>query len=115
MSTDNHAQVAEVLRHAQHIQSAMDEQLHQLNTRSFKGTDAAKTVAATVDGRQRLTDLYLQDGLLRLGTQTVAQRINEAMVNAQAAATAADEAEQQRFFELMDGAAGSLKGILGFG
>lgn len=114
MSTEN-AQVDEVLRHAQDIQSAMDEQLHQLNTASFRGTDEARTVAATVDGRQRLIDLSIQDGLLRLGAPTVALRINEAMVNAQAAATAADEADQQRFFDLMDGAAGALKGILGFG
>ncbi|CQD07714.1 Nucleoid-associated protein YbaB [Mycobacterium lentiflavum] len=113
MSTEN-AQLDDVLRHAQHMQSAMDEQLHQLNTRSFQGRDEAKTVAATVDGRQRLTDLHIQDGLLRLGPQVVAQRVNEAMANAQAAVTAADEAEQQRFFELMDDAAGSLKGILGF-
>jgi DNA-binding protein YbaB len=112
MSTDN--QTDGIVAHAQHIQAAMDDQLHQLNNRSFNATDHAKTVVVTVDGRQRLTDLYLQDGLLRLGTETVAQRINEAIVNAQAAATAADEAEQQRFFELMDDAAGSLKGILGY-
>lgn len=113
MSTEN--QVADVLRHAQHIQSAMDEQLYQLNTNSFRGTDDSKTVAVTIDGRQRLTDLFIQDGLLRLGAETVAQRVNEAIGNAQATATAADEAEQQRFFALMDDAAGSLKGILGFG
>jgi len=52
-------------------------------------------------------------GALRLGTETLAERINEAIRNAHAAATAASEADQQRFFELMDYAAGSLANILG--
>jgi ESX secretion-associated protein EspL len=113
MSTDNHSPLDDVLRHTQRMQSAMDDQLHQINSRSFSATDEAKTVSVTVDGRQRLTDLFIRDGLLRLGTETVAQRINEAMLNAQAAAAAADQADQRRFFELMDYAAGSLHGIVG--
>jgi DNA-binding protein YbaB len=113
MSTEIHSQVDEVLRHTQHIGSALDEQLHQLHTRSFNGTDEAKTVTVTLNGRQRLTGLRIEDGLLRLGAETVARRINEAILNAQADATAAIEADQQRFVELMDHAAGSLKDILG--
>ncbi len=93
----------------------MDEQLHQLNTRSFDGTDAAKTVVVTLDGRQRLAGLRIEDGLLRLGADTVARRINEAILNAQADATAAIEADQQRFVELLGHAADSLKDMLGAG
>jgi len=32
-------------------------------TESFTGTDEAKTVRATIDGRQWLTGLYIEDGL----------------------------------------------------
>ena len=109
MTTEFH----DVLRHAQHIQSAVDEQLFELNARSFTGTDEALTVAVTVDGRQRLTGLQIKDGLLLLGAETVAQRINEAILEAQAAATVANGAAQERLFELMDDAAGSLKDVLG--
>jgi DNA-binding protein YbaB len=112
MTTDYSSPMDEVLRHTQRMQSAMDDQLHAIATRSFKATDEAKTVSVTVDGRQRLTGLFLADGLLRLGTETVAQRINEAMANAQAAAATADHADQQRFFELMDYAGESLGGIV---
>lgn len=90
----------DALRHAQHIQ--------------FRGTDEAHTVAVTVDARQRLTGLQIKDGLLRLGADTVAQRINEAILEAQADATVADGAAQERLFDLMDDAAGSLKDVLDF-
>jgi ESX secretion-associated protein EspL len=93
--------------------TTVDQQLFQLNARSFRGTDEALTVAVTVDGRQRLTGLQIKDGLLRLGAETVAQRINEAILEAQAAATVANGAAQERLFELMDDAAGSLKDVLG--
>jgi DNA-binding protein YbaB len=93
--------------------TTVDQQLFALNARSFRGTDEALTVAVTVDGRQRLTGLQIKDGLLRLGAETVAQRINEAILEAQAAATVANGAAQERLFELMDDAAGSLKDVLG--
>jgi len=113
MSTETHPQLAEVLRQAQHIQSAVDRQLHQLNTRSFSGTDEARTVAVTLDGRQRLTGLHIMDGLLRLGTEVVAQRINEAIYNAQDAVAATVEAEQPRLAELIDDANSSLNDTVG--
>jgi DNA-binding protein YbaB len=113
MSTETHPQLAEVLRQAQHMQSAVDRQLHQLNTRSFNGTDEAKTVAVTLDGRQRLTGLHIIDGLLRLGTEVVAQRINEAIYNAQHAAVAAIEAEHPRLAGLIDDANRSLDDTVG--
>jgi DNA-binding protein YbaB len=111
MSTDIQPQPAELLHHTQHAQSAVEEQLDELNTRSFNGTDEAKTVGVTLDGRQRLTGLYIEDGLLRLGIEAVGQRINEAINNAHAAAAAAFEAEQQQFAEFLAEAAGSLNDI----
>ncbi|MEE6140084.1 YbaB/EbfC family nucleoid-associated protein [Mycobacterium sp. 050128] len=113
MSTEIHSLLDEVLHQTRHIGSALDEHLHQLNNRTFNGADEAKTVVVTLDGRQRLAGLRIEDGLLRLGAETVARRINEAIVNAQADATAASEADGQQFVELLNHAAGSLKDILG--
>ncbi|MCV7409331.1 hypothetical protein AWC05_09840 [Mycobacterium florentinum] len=85
-----------------------------MTTIQFRGIDEAHTVAVTVDERQRLTGLQITDGLLRLGAETVAQHINEAILEAQAEAIAADGAAQERLFELPDDAAGSLQDVLGF-
>ncbi|MEE6138010.1 YbaB/EbfC family nucleoid-associated protein [Mycobacterium sp. 050128] len=108
MGSEMHLQPAELLRQIKQIQTAVDEQARQLVAESFTGTDEAKTVEVTLDGRQWLTNLYLQDGLLRLGIETVAQRINEAIQNAQAVATAAAEVEQERFIESLAGMASSM-------
>ncbi|MGH3969430.1 MAG: YbaB/EbfC family nucleoid-associated protein [Mycobacterium sp.] len=84
-----------------------------MTTIQFRGIDEDHTVAVTVDGRQRLTGLQITDGLLRLGAETVAQHVSEAILEAQAEAIAADGAAQERLFEMMDAAAGSLKDVLG--
>ncbi|CQD17312.1 Nucleoid-associated protein YbaB [Mycobacterium lentiflavum] len=108
MGSEMSLQPAELLRQLKQIQSAVDEQARQLVTESFTGTDEANTVEATLDGRQWLTNLHLQDGLLRLGIETVTQRINEAIQNAQAVATAAGEVEQERFIESLASIASSM-------
>jgi hypothetical protein len=60
------------------------------------------------DGGQRLGD-----SLLRLGIDAVTQRVNEAVLNAQATATAAGEADQERFLESLASIAGPLGDALG--
>ena len=82
-----HPEVAAVLQQAQRLQSVMDEQLAKMNTESFTATDEAKTVEVTLNGHHWLTDLFIEDGLLRLGADTVEARINEALGNATAKAT----------------------------
>jgi DNA-binding protein YbaB len=113
MTTDYSSAIDDVLRHTQRMQTALNDRMYEINNRTFQATDDEKTVSVTIDGRQRLTDLFIADGLLRLGTETVAQRINEALLNAQAAASAAEQADHQRFFELMDYAGASLGDIVG--
>lgn len=113
MNSAGHPQVDEALRQTGRMESLMDELTRQLDTESFKGTDEAKTVEATLNGRHWLTGLYIEDGLLRLGTETVAQRVNEAIRNALAVATAAGEAEQQRLVESMADIVGSLSNAMG--
>lgn len=113
MNNQADPQLDEALRQTRRMESLMDELTRQLDTGSFMGTDEAKTVEATLNGRQWLTGLYIQDGLLRLGTETVAQRVTEAIRNALAVATAAGEAEQQRLVESMADIVGSLSNAMG--
>ncbi|MCK0177026.1 MULTISPECIES: YbaB/EbfC family nucleoid-associated protein [Mycobacteriaceae] len=91
-----HPAVAAVLRQARELQSIMDAQLQKMNTDTFTGSDASRTVEVTLDGHHQLTDVYIADGTLRLGAQTVEARLNEALQNATEAATAAIEADRER-------------------
>ncbi|MDC8993362.1 YbaB/EbfC family nucleoid-associated protein [Mycobacterium marinum] len=113
MSTQMHPQVAEALRQAQQFQSAFEDQLHRTNSGSFAGTDEAKTVDVTLNGRQWLTDLHIEEGLLRLGAEAVEQRINEALQDADAVASAGIEARQQQFLESLAGISSELQKGLG--
>ncbi|MCA4726508.1 YbaB/EbfC family nucleoid-associated protein [Mycobacteroides abscessus subsp. abscessus] len=96
MTEEMHPQVAAVLRQAQQLQSLMDDQLHKMNTETFTATDEEQTVEVTLNGHHHLTDIYIKDGLLRLGAQTVEQRLNEAIQKATSAATASIEADRER-------------------
>lgn len=94
-----HPQVAAVFRQAQRLQSLMDDQLHRMATQTFTGTDESETVEVTLDGHHQLIGAVIADGLLRLGAETVQQRLNEALQNATAAATASIEADRERIDE----------------
>ncbi|HEX2213437.1 MAG TPA: YbaB/EbfC family nucleoid-associated protein [Mycobacterium sp.] len=96
MTEQMHPQVAAVLAQAQRLQSIMDEQLHRMNTQTFTGTDESETVAVTLNGHHHLTAAFIEGGLLRLGVETVQQRLNEAVQNATAAASASVEADRER-------------------
>ena len=96
-----HPEVAAVLQQAQRLQLVMDEQLAKMNTESFTATDEAKTVEVTLNGHHWLTDLFIEDGLLRLGADTVEARINEALGNATAKATESIDADRARLNELV--------------
>lgn len=113
MTVEMHPQVAEALRQAQLFQSALEDQQHRTKTETFSATDESETVEATLNARLCLTGLHIEDGLLRLGAETVAGRVNEAIAKAQAAATAELDAEHERLIELAAGIAGSLKETLG--
>jgi DNA-binding protein YbaB len=91
-----HPQVAEALRQLQQFSSTVEDQLQRKSNASFTATDEAKTVNVTLDGGRCLTGLYIEDGLLRLGAETVAQRINEALASAQAASSEALAAQQEQ-------------------
>jgi DNA-binding protein YbaB len=91
-----HPQVAAVLKQAQRLQSLMDDQLTKMNTESFTATDESETVEVTLNGHHWLTGVFIEDGLLRLGAETVEGRINEALQKAASKASASIDADRER-------------------
>ncbi|MCV7063600.1 YbaB/EbfC family nucleoid-associated protein [Mycolicibacterium vaccae] len=91
-----HPEVAAVLRQARRLQALMDEQLDKMATSSFTASDENDTVEVTLNGHQWLKDVYIQDGLLRLGAEEVEHRVNEALHKASAEASAAIDADRER-------------------
>ncbi|WP_343575695.1 YbaB/EbfC family nucleoid-associated protein [Mycobacterium sp.] len=88
-----HPEVAAVLQQAQRLLSIMDDQLHKMKSEKFTATDEAETVEVTLNGHHWLTDVFINEGLLRYGSENVAQRLNEALRNASAKATASIHAD----------------------
>lgn len=96
MTDDMHPEVAAVLRQAKRLQSLMDEQLDKMANETFTASDETETVEVTLNGHHLLTDVYIQDGLLRLGAEVVEQRVNEALQKANEAASASIDADRER-------------------
>jgi len=61
---------------------------------------------------QKFTRLHIEDGLLRLGAETVEQRINEALRIAQSEVDLALEAQQEHLVHKLNEIAGSLTKLL---
>ncbi len=97
--TGMHPEVAAVLRQAGRLQELMDQQLHKMASESFTATDESETVEVTLNGHQHLVDVFITDGLLRLGSDAVEQRLNEALFNATVEASESIAADQERLNE----------------
>ncbi len=113
MTGQNDSQVIEALQQTQQFVSALEDSKFRDLTESFTATDEAETVKVTVNGARWLTGLYIEHGLLRLGAETVKQRINEALSKAQAAAMESAEAEGQQLEETLASIASALEQQLG--
>jgi DNA-binding protein YbaB len=113
MSPDAHPQVAQALEQLQRFSSALESQMYRANTQTFTATDEAQTVAVTINGHRCLTGLHVEDGLLRLGAKTVQQRVNAALQEAQAGASAALQAQQAQLFASLTDLAGSIQKTVG--
>jgi DNA-binding protein YbaB len=96
MSDDMHPEVAAVLRQAQQLQSLMDDQLAKMDTETFTATDESETVEVTLNGHHWLTDVFIEDGVLRLGAEVVENRVNEALRKATAQAAESINADRER-------------------
>ena len=101
MTDDIHPQVAAVLRQATRLQAIMDDQLHKMNTETFTATDESETVEVTLNGHHWLMGVFIRDGLLRLGAETVEQRLNEALSKATAAAATSIAEDRERIDDLV--------------
>jgi DNA-binding protein YbaB len=108
-----HPQVAGALEQLQRMQSVLEGVADQTANEIFTGTDEDKTVSATITGLHVLTNLYIEDGLLRLGAETVEHRVNEALRNATIAATTAVAAQHEELFATLTEATNELKTGLG--
>lgn len=96
MTEDMHPEVAAVLKQAQRLQTVMDDQLAKMRTETFTATDDDETVEVTLNGHHWLTDVFINDGLLRLGPETVQDRVNEALRKATAMAAESIAADRER-------------------
>jgi DNA-binding protein YbaB len=96
MNDDMHPEVAAVLQQAQRLQSLMDDQLAKMNTETFTATDESETVEVTLNGHHWLTDVFIEDGVLRLGAEIVQSRVNEALQKASFKATESINADRDR-------------------
>jgi DNA-binding protein YbaB len=101
VTDDMHPEVATVLRQAQRLRSVLDDQLHKMSSETFTATDEAKTVEVTLNGHHWLTDVFIEDGLLRLGAATVQGRVNEALRNAAELVTESITADRERIDALV--------------
>jgi DNA-binding protein YbaB len=114
MTTENmrsgmHPNVAQALEHLERFNSALEGQMRQTATGSFSATDESETVHVTLNGYRSLTGLRIDEGLLRLGADTVGSRINEALTKAQAAATETTESQQTDLVAALSEIANSLR------
>ncbi|MCV7352735.1 YbaB/EbfC family nucleoid-associated protein [Mycobacterium parmense] len=113
MSAGTHPQVAQAMEHLQRFNSLLEGQMRRNDTGTFTGTDEAETVEVTLNGHRCVTGLEIEEGLLRLGAETVQERINEALLNAQAAATGAREAENAQLLRSLVEITGDLQKSVG--
>jgi DNA-binding protein YbaB len=113
MTTDMHPQVAEALRQAQQFQTILDEHVHRTDTETITVADETETVEVTLDRHRSLTGLTIEPGLLRLGADTVEDRINDALRKAVAATTATNEGDEEQLGAALAEITGSLNKMFG--
>ena len=75
-----------LLREADRLASALDDYRHHVDNSPYTGSDKADTCQVTVTATFRITELVIDERLPSLGADVVAQRVTEALLNAQAAA-----------------------------
>jgi len=100
MSTESQ-QVPDVVNHLERLNELLEGQMRWINAQSFTAMDEAKTVEVTFDGQLNLVGLEIEDGLLRLGAETVQQHINEALLHAQAGVSEGFTGRQEQLIDSM--------------
>lgn len=101
METEPHPQAAAVLDEFKKFTDVLEGAMKQQGSGSFTAQDETETVEVVINGDRCVTQLHIEDGLLRLGAETVQERINEALIKANAEASANQEALFGQTFEAM--------------
>lgn len=107
-----HPQLTAVMEQFQKFTGVLEDQMRQKNTGAFTAVDDTETVEVSINGDGCLTHLHLEDGLLRLGAQTVEDRINDALQKAHASATENFEAQYEQTVDALSGIVSSMQDIL---
>lgn len=114
MSTnETHPQVTTTLAEFERFTKALEDQMNLTDSSTYTAADETETVEVTINGHRCLTDLHIEQGLLRLGAKTVQQRINEALSNAQLSATEAIQSQQMQLITSLTEITGSLQKSVG--
>jgi DNA-binding protein YbaB len=113
MTAETDPRLTDALQQTQQLMSALEDEKHRKDTETFTATDETGTVEAVVNGDRRLVDLRIEHGLLRLGAETVQQRIHEAVTKAQNSALTAGAGRGQRLEEILEAMVGTLSQQLG--
>lgn len=112
MEFEPHPQATQVMDEFKKFSDVLEGAMKQQGGGSFAGTDEAETVEVVINGAKVITQLYIEDGLLRLGAETVEQRINEALRNANAEAAASLDAIAGETFESLSKVLGNLQKVI---
>jgi DNA-binding protein YbaB len=112
VETEPHPQATAVLDELKKFSDVLEGTMKQKDTGSFTAQDHTETVEVVINGDRCLTQLHIEDGLLRLGAETVAERINEALITANAEASANLEALFGQTFEALSKIVGSLQKVV---
>lgn len=111
MQPQEHPQATAVMGEFKKFSDVLEGALKQKGTGSFTAKDDSETVEVVIDGDRCLTQLHLEDGLLRLGAEAVQERINEALMKANAEASASLDAMYGQTFEALSNIVDSLQKI----
>jgi DNA-binding protein YbaB len=108
-----HPQATAALDEMKKFNDLLEGTLKNRSTGSFSAKDETETVEVAVNGNQLLTQVYIEDGLLRLGAETVEDRLNDALIRAQAQATASNQAMYGATVEAITGMLENMQKIMG--
>ncbi len=112
MEVEQHPQVTAALDEMKKFNDLLEGALKQKGTGSFTAVDDTETVEVVINPDMLVTQLHIEDGLLRLGAETVEDRINEALMKAQAQAMASNDAMYGATFEALAGIVESMQKIV---
>lgn len=108
-----HPQATAVLSEMKKFSDVLEGALTQKSTGSFAAKDETETVEVVLDGDMVIKQLFIEDGLLRLGAETVQDRINEALMMAKVKATANLDSMREATSDAISEILNSMQKIVG--